>query len=166
MRIKESLVYDKHCAHIIAFVNIGDVENQLSQFEKRYGSTIVHVQHPAIATHMLVLMVRGILFFKMEYPYAHFHTRCFTAATLSSIMWQGIECLEFLGCKVLPVTEDGASTNRKFFRMNSYPVDGLHHKTLNPYSSSDRYLFYISDPSHLLKTIRNCWSHSSLHGNI
>ena len=60
MRIKESLVYDKHCAHIIAFVNNGDVENQLSQLEQRYSSTIVHVQHPAIATHMLVLMVRGI----------------------------------------------------------------------------------------------------------
>ena len=164
MKIKESLVYDKHSAHIIGFVNMGDVENQLSQLEQRYGSTNVHVQHPAIATHMLVLMVRGI-FFKMEYPYAHFPTRRLTAATLSSIMWQGIERLEFLGFKVLAVTGDGASTNRKFFRMNSYPADGLHYKTLNPYSSGARYLFFISDPPHLLKTTRNCWSHSSLHGS-
>ena len=86
MKIKESLVYDKHSAHIIGFVNMGDVENQLSQLEQRYGSTNVRVQHPAIATHMLVLMVRGI-FFIMEYPYAHFPTRRLMAATLSSIMW-------------------------------------------------------------------------------
>ena len=109
MKIKESLVYDKHSAHIIGFVNIGDVGNQLSQLEERCG-TDVHLQHQPIATHMLVLMVRGI-FFKLEYPYAHFPTKRLTAASLSSIMWQGIERLEFLGFKVLAVTGDGASTN-------------------------------------------------------
>ena len=60
MKIKESLAYEKKSAHIIEFLNIGDVENQLSQLEQRYGSTNVHVQHPAIAMNMLVLMVRGI----------------------------------------------------------------------------------------------------------
>ena len=87
---------------------------------------------------MLVLMVRGI-FFKMEYPYAHFPTKRLTATSLSSIMWQGIERLEFLGFKVLAVTGDGASTNRKFFRMNSNPTDSSCHKTVNPYSSSGRF---------------------------
>ena len=155
-------MYDKHSAHIIGFVNIGDVGNQLSQLEERCG-TDVHLQHQPIATHMLVLMVRGI-FFKLEYPYARFPTNRLTTASLSSIMWQGIERLEFLGFKVLAVTGDGASTNRKFFRMNSNP-DGLSNKTLNPYSSSGRFLYYISDPPHLLKTTRNCWSHSGSHGN-
>ena len=95
MKIKEGLVYDKHSAHIIGFVNIGDVGNQLSQLEERCR-IMNTVQHPQIATHMPVLMVRA--------------TKHLTATSLSSIMWQGIERLEFLGFQVLV---DGASTNRK-----------------------------------------------------
>ena len=75
----------------------------------------------------------------------HFPTKHLTATSLSSIMWQGIERLEFLGFKVLVVTGDGASTNRKFFRMHSSP-DSVCHKTRNPYSSSGRFLYYFSDP--------------------
>ena len=152
MKIKESLVYDKHSAHIIGFVNIGDVGNQLSQLEERCGPDVhVHVQHQPIATHMLVQMASGI-FFKLEYPYAHFPRKRLTAASLSSIMWQGIEHLEFLGFEILAVTGDGASTNRKFFRMNFSP-DGLSHKTLNPYSSSGRFLYYISTSPKLAEAV-------------
>ena len=163
MKIKESLVYDKHSSHIIGFVDIGDVGNQLNQLEEKYGAD-THVHHRPIATHMLVLMVRGI-FFKMEYPYAHFPTKRLTATSLSSIVWQGIERLEFLGFKVLAVTGDGASTNRKFFRMNSNPADHSCHKTVTPYSCSGRFLYFISDPPHLLKMTHNCWSHSGSHGS-
>ena len=151
MKIKESLVYDKHSAHIIGFVDIGDVGNQLNQLEEKYGclDADAHVQHRPIATHMLVLMVRGI-FFKMEYPYANFPTKRLTATSLSSIMWQGIERLEFLGFKVLAVIGDGASTNRKFFRMYSNPADSSFHKTVNPYSSSGRFfVLHIRPPSSL-----------------
>ena len=58
MKIKEILVYDKHSAHIIGFVDIGDVGNQL---EEKYGvpNADTHVHHRPIATHMLVLMVRA-----------------------------------------------------------------------------------------------------------
>ena len=162
IKLKESLVYDKHSSHIIGFIDIGDVGNQLNQLEEKYGAD-THVHHRPIATHMLVLMVRGI-FFKMEYPYAHFPTKRLTATSLSSIVWQGIERLEFLGFKVLAVTGDGASTNRKFFRMNSNPADHSCHKTVNPYSCSGRFLYFIYPP-HLLKTTRNCWSHSGSHGS-
>ena len=48
--------------------------------------------------------------------------------------------------KVLAVAGDGASTNRKIFRMNSNPTDSSCNKTVNPYSSSGRFLYYISDP--------------------
>ena len=32
------------------------------------------------------------------------------------------------------------------------------HKVLNPYADDGRMLFFFSDPPHLLKTTRNCWS--------
>ena len=117
-KIKENLVYDKHETKIIRFVDIGDVGNQLSPLECCSYRSESATSRPSIATHMLVLMVKGI-FFHMEYPYACFLTHRLTASSLFSIMWEGIEHLEELGFKVIAIMGDGASTNRKFFKMHS-----------------------------------------------
>ena len=151
-------MYDKHETKIVGFVDIGDVGNQLSQLECSYRSESA-TSCPSIATHMLVLMVRGI-FFHMEYPYAHFRTHRLTASSLFSIIWEGIERLEELGFKVIAITGDGASTNRKFFKMHSNSGGSPCYKTPNPYSSEERSIYFFSDTPHLLKTTRNCWSHS------
>lgn len=67
--------------------------------------------------------------------------------------------------KVLCITADGASSNRKFFRMHYNKKDPqTFHKTRNIYSTDNRWLYFISDPPHLLKTVRNCWSHSGKDG--
>ena len=153
MKIKESLVYDKNAAKIIGFIDLGTVGNQLLEFEQSCQST-----HTPIATHMLVLMVRGI-FMHLEYPYAHFPTHKLSGADIFSIVWEAIERLEFIGFKVLVVTADGASPNRKFFSLH-----GKLNRTQNPYSLDDRYIYFVSDVPHLLKTARNCWSHSGAHG--
>ena len=158
IKIKENLVYDKHETKIIGFVDIGDIGNQLSQLECSYRNESAK-SCPSIATHMLVLMVRGI-FFHMEYPYAHFPTHRLTASSLFSIMWEGIERLEELGFKVIAITGDGTSTNRKFFKMHSNSGDSPCYKTTNLYSSEKRSIYFFSDTPHLLKTTRNCWSHS------
>ena len=63
----------------------------------------------------------------------------------------------------LCVTADGASPNRKFFRMHFNKKDPQSlYKTPNVYSPDNRYLYFISDPPHLLKTVRNCWLHSGI----
>ena len=158
IKIKENLVYDKHETKIIGFVDIGDVSNQLYQLECSYTNESA-TSHPSIATHMLVLMVRGI-FFHIEYPYAHFPTHCLTSSSLFLITLEGIECLEELGFKVLAITGDGASTNCKFFKTHSNSSEGPCYKTPNPYTSEERSIYFFSDAPHLLKTTRNCWSHS------
>ena len=38
------------------------------------------------------------------------------------------------------------------------------HKALNPYSDDNRWVYLISDPPHLIITIRNFWSHSGTNG--
>lgn len=98
MKIKESLVYDKNGVKIIGFVDLGTLTNQLLEFEQSYSQST----HIPVATHMLVLMVRGI-FMHLEYPYAHFPTDKLSGSDLFSIVWEAIECLEFLGFKVLVV---------------------------------------------------------------
>ena len=65
---------------------------------------------------------------------------------LYPIIWEAVRRLESSGLKVICVTADGASPN----------------KTKNPYSEDDRWLFFIVDPPHLIKTVRNCWSHSGV----
>ena len=62
MKIKESLVYDKNESKIlIGFVNLGEVNDQLSKFE-REASNNTEQSNGEIATHILTIMIRGIFF--------------------------------------------------------------------------------------------------------
>ena len=95
-------------------MNLGDVNNQLDKFEREASDA---VKQPEVANHILAIMVRGI-FIHLRFLYAHFPTKSVHADYLFSIVWEAIERLENLGLKVLVVTADGVSPNRKFFRMH------------------------------------------------
>ena len=41
------------------------------------------------------------------------------------------------------------------------PAEEVLHKVVNPYAEDNRYLYFFSNPPHLLKTIRNCWQSKS-----
>ena len=116
--IKENLVYDKHETKIIGLLDIRYVyvDNQLFQLECSYRGESA-TSYPSIATHMLVLMVR-VSSFTWNIPT---HISSHTASQhhhFFSIMWEGIERLEELEFKVIAIMHDGASTNRKFFKMH------------------------------------------------
>lgn len=82
-------------------------------------------------------MVRGV-FFKFN-----FATRGVTADLLFPIVWQAIYEIEAIGLKVIFVTADGASCNRKFFRMHKGPHDTeLVYKTINHHSGQQKLLFF------------------------
>ncbi len=77
--------------------------------------------------------------------------------------------IEGVGLKVIFITTDGASPNRKFFRMHQNSTDECsrstcNYKTRNPFAQEERAIFFIADPPHLIKTARNCWSHSAFNG--
>ena len=57
------------------------------------------------------------------------------------------------------VTMDGASPNRKLMRLHKDASDatGIVYKVYNPFSEDKHHLYFISDPPHLVKTMRNCW---------
>lgn len=156
MKIKEGLVYNKYSGELIGFADLGDINNELVKLEQ--GD-----ERPSIAKYVLAIMVRGLLF-KLEFPYAHFGTEGITADFLYPLIWEAIRLLEVDGVKVLCITADGASPNRKFFRMHKTPDFPFPHKAKNPYAKEERWVFFISDPPHLIKTVRNCWSHSGPSG--
>ena len=162
MKIKEDLVFNKHSGHIMGYVNLGNVEQQLLLLEKEDQSLTDHV-----ATHVLQFMVRG-LSQRLEYPVAHFATSTLTASQLYSMVWEVICKLESLDLKVMVITADGAAVNRKFFRMHLMPSrsnvsNGVVYKTTNPFDP-EREVFFISDVPHLIKTTRNCWEKSRFGG--
>ena len=56
---------------------------------------------------------------------------------------------------------DGASVNRSFVKLYQHSTEMLYNVP-NPYAEDKRPLYFISDPPHLIKTIRNCWSNRTL----
>ena len=118
MKVKESLVYDKYSAEVIGFVDLDMIDDQLDELAKHPNKQ----QIPPIATHILAIMVRGI-FTGLKFPYAHFATTSVKGDQLFTIAWEAIDRLERSGFKVIAITADGASSNRKFFRMHSGKSD-------------------------------------------
>ena len=144
MKVKEGLVFNKHTDEIVGFTSLGDINDDLIRLEQEDGQ-------PEVAKQLLTLIVRGIMF-KLNFPYAHFASRGATGDVLFPIVWEAIRRLESSGLKVLCITADGTSTNRKLFRMHYNPKECItSYKTKNPYSSDDRWLYFVADPPHLVK---------------
>lgn len=57
--------------------------------------------------------------------------------------------------QVLGATADGASVNRRLVTLHK--SDDFY-KVHNTHAADERDLYFFSDPPHLLKTTRNCWS--------
>ena len=72
-----------------------------------------------------------------------------------------INCmLNRIDIKVLGVTCDGYSVNRRFLKIHATEESGtqITHKMANPFAPEQRDIYFISDPPHLMKTVRNSWA--------
>ena len=84
--------------------------------------------------------------------------------TIFPLLWKAISICELNSLKVLAVTCDGASPNRKLFCMHfpmtkedkMNPNTDVIYRTVNLFSSHKRFIYFISDVQHLMKTARNC----------
>jgi len=74
--------------------------------------------------------------------------------------------LEIAGLTVIAITADGASNNRKFFRMQAIPEyskHGVTYKVPNLYQP-EKFIYFVADVPHLMKTVRNAWYNSRHNG--
>ena len=96
IHIKESLVFDKHSGKMIGFVNLGEINNHLTLYERSVekDGTV-----SSLANSMLVMMVRG-LFSPLRFPYVQFPCSKITGELLFQPFWQAIYRLERMGLKV------------------------------------------------------------------
>ena len=109
---------------------------------------------------MLVIMVRG-LFSQLEYPYAQFRCNSLSSDEIFDPFWEAVARLERLGFKVMGLCCDGLAANRRLFALHSDEPNT--YKIVNPYAEETHHLFFISDPPHLLKTVRNAWASPKRH---
>ena len=156
------------------FTNIGDINSHLASYEKQLEK---NDRLEPLATSMLVMMVRG-LFSRLRFPYVQFpctdlsgttvkcyilymYTLChnfISGDQLFDPLWEAVFRLECLGFRVMALCCDGLAANRRLFSLHQ--SKGIVHKVINPHAHSGerRPLFFLSDPPHLIKTVRNCWA--------
>ena len=151
MKIQDSLVWDKHTGELIGFVNLGDTELNYATLQKV----------DEIATHMLVFYLRGVVN-PFKFSLANFATTGASSIQLFPLFWKAVGiCETKCKLKLIAVTCDGASPNRKLFKMHLIMEEEkdennkVCYRTKNLYSD-DRYIYFIADSPHLLKTLRNC----------
>ena len=153
MKIQENLVWDKHTGDLIGYVDFGDAELNYATLQKSTN----------IATHVLVFLLRRVVN-PFKFSLATFATTGATSSQMFPLLWKAISICELNSLKVLAVTCDGASPNRKLFRMHFpmtkeddiNPDTDVTYQTVNLFSSEKRFIYFISDVPHLMKTARNC----------
>ena len=115
VHIKEDLVYDKHSGSLIGFTNMGEINNHLINFERSLAD---EPGEASIASSVLVIMVRG-LFSKLNFPYVQFAVASLSGDLMVDPVWEAISRLERQGIRVLALTCDGASANRRLWKLHS-----------------------------------------------
>ena len=153
MKVLSNLVFDKVTGELIGFVDLGDPDVNFAVLEKA----------DEIATHALAFLIRGVCT-QLKFSLAYFATSGVTSIQLLPIFWEAV-CILETSCNlwVIAATSDGASPNRSFYRMHK-ALDGdsgkeVCYRTINFYAPH-RFIYFFSDAPHLIKTTRNCLSHS------
>ena len=160
VHIRADLVFDKHEGSLLGFVNLGEVNNHLMRFE---GEVVGEEEElKQLANSMVVFMVRA-LFYDFNFPYVQFACNTLSGDILMEPLWETVFRLERMGLAVLTLTCDGASSNRRLWKLHSSDkCNELEHKVPNVFAPG-RFLYFFCDPPHLLKTTRNSWYNKHRH---
>ena len=149
MKIESGLVFNKYTGQIIGFTDLGDTDINEAALETE----------KSVATHALLFIIRGISC-DLKFPLAYFASEVLLSTQIMALFWRCVAILE-INCNlwVIAAVCDGASTNRKFFSLHK-GLDGNSHtdvvyRTKNVFILN-RFIYFFSDPPHLLKTARNC----------
>jgi hypothetical protein len=158
MKVQEDLVWDKHTGDLIGYIDLGDKELNCAALQNS----------DVIASHILVFLLRSAVN-PIKFAFANFATKNVTSLQLFPLFWKAVGILEDrCDLKVVAVVSDGASANRTFYRMHKKMsgtviagTDCVAYKTKNIHADDDRYICFLCDQPHVMKTSRNNLSHSA-----
>ena len=158
MKIQENLVWDKHNGDLIG-QDLGGIDLNYAILSKV----------TTVASHVFIFLIRNIVNL-FKFSLVNFATDGILASQMFPLLWKAISiCEKSYSLKVIAVTCDGVSPNHKLFPMNLHltqdddmkPETDVTYRTRNLFSGTEnRFLYFISDVPHLLKTARNCLSNS------
>ncbi|KAK3926609.1 Rhodocoxin [Frankliniella fusca] len=111
IHIKSDLVRNKH-GELIGYLNLNEVENTLKELESQMASA--EPKKPELAKKVLVYMLQGINM-NLHEVVALYSTTDLTGVQIFSRTWDLIYYLESRKMKIISLTCDGASSNKKFF---------------------------------------------------
>lgn len=168
MQIKSDLVYRKSTGQMIGFTDMGDINEEFrlfqSEVETSESSNELNFSYKReFATHVVVYMVRGI-FSNLCYPFGYFASLGLSSAQMYPCTIEATRVLTALGFYVRAYVSDGASPNRKLYKIMVTDDVGNIHWTWMPINPNNK-IYFISDPPHLLKTTRNCFENSDWNKN-
>ena len=153
MKIQENLIWDKHIGDLIGYADFGDPEFNYATLQKSTD----------IATHVLLFLLRSVVN-PFKFSLANFATTGATSSQMFPLLWKAISICELNSLKVLAVTCEDASPNRRLFRMHfpmtkeddMDPDTDVTYRTFSLFSSDKRFMYFLSEVPHLMKTARNC----------
>ena len=155
VQVKERLVFDPSIWELVGFTDLDcSVTEEFLGLHKKGNESdsdnITSDAHKNFATHVLQFHFKS-LFSSFKYPCAFFMTRALNSLALQRIFWQGVSMLHGCGFTTLFTGCDGASANRSFMVMNGVTAENSSGQNF----FSRKPIFFISDPPHLLKKLRN-----------
>ena len=126
MHIKEDLVYNKHTGELVGFVNLGDINTHLLKYEQSLSGVHRQSHWPSQCSPLWFVVSSTSCSFRMP----NFHASLFlviysTTPSISIVDCYTIGYLLSLiiiyrcGLKVMGVTCDGNSANRRFCKLHS-----------------------------------------------
>lgn len=136
MKIQSNLVFDKVSGDLIGFVDLGDPMTNFANL----------TDEDPIATHAMAFLVRGLCT-DLKHIIAYFFTGNVTSFQIMPLFWRTVAVLEVsLNLHVCAAVNDGASPNRKFFRLHSKLAGEVEcdvvYKTPNIFAPS-RFIFFF-----------------------
>ena len=144
----KGLVFDPSTFELVGFTDLDNDETNLPSVGQLNESD--SKPENKLATHVLEFYFKS-LFGKFDFPCAFFLTRGVTAQKLNRIFWQGVSILHGFNFAIMLSCCHGAAESRAFMNMNG--TNASKSKCYNPFSKKP--LFFISDPPHLMKKLRN-----------
>ena len=140
MHVKEGLVYSKATGAIVGFYDMGDLNNEFSEYEKLVNNSAKSARRTPAKT-ILTFVVRGLAT-DLAFPYAIFPSLSPKGCDMCSLVWEATERLTRNGFRVMAITADGASCNRRLFQMHAIGRK-LIHKMSNVYSSDKHTVYFF-----------------------
>ena len=113
----------------------GDLNEEIEEFERH---SLKEEKTKPVATHMLTFMARGIKK-RFNYPIGYYASVGFNSDQLFNCFWEAVKWLEYLSFKVRVAVCDGASPNRRFFKIHllterfNLSEDGVVYRVMNRY---------------------------------